>query len=251
MIFRDTWEQVLDRTKTRTRRIVFPNEQLIMFNHDAAVIREIKCSGRSRDKGARLKWVEGREYAIQPARGHKAVGRFKINTIRREFLHDIKVKECFLEGIGLPDWIDQGVTDAHVLAAALFNWDIWNKLMFYGMNEFTKLWDSIYAKSPYSFEKNPEVWVLEIECVDPFGWGNDTKSAHYFTRLPDPIFWSKAGDGKEGYLRYMSRCGNSFAAEDKLERIEMPPGRGCQSCNSLIKHDRNKIRIKLAGEKNE
>ena len=217
MIFSDTWEQVIDRKKFRTRRITQLNERLIIFNHNGAVIKEIRCSGLSRGKGTRLKWIEGREYAIQPARGHKAVGRFLLTGISKERLQEITETEIKAEGIDAP----VGML----------------------LDEWKKLWNGLHGKDD-QWDNNPAVWVLEIECVDPFGWASDTSSTHYFKRLPEPIFWSKKKNGEEGFLNYMSRCGNSFAIE--LERIDMPPGRGCQSCNSLIKHDRNKIRSELA-----
>ncbi len=151
MIFKQ-WQQVLDGTKTQTRRLVKKGERLKikdpLFDPNWPLPPTILLDGQ-------LKWLVGKTYAIQPKRGKKAVGRFRITKIRRERVQDITPEDCSFEGIrtvpnewGTPWYsgIDGG----------------WWKSR---REAFAALWNSINKKPRTRWEDNPEVWVLEFEVA--------------------------------------------------------------------------------------
>lgn len=153
MIFKQ-WKQVLDGTKTQTRRpvkegdlITSAIEQLWYLNPVSGLGSMVQEKSwwvatvvlRYKYEPYRIKWQVGRTYAVQPGRGKKAVGRIRITKIRRERLQDIKPHEFKLEGM-----------PTGAIAEVLW---------------WSKLWDSIYHK-PYRWEDNPEVWVLEFELAE-------------------------------------------------------------------------------------
>ena len=84
----------------------------------------------------RIKWRVGKSYAVQPARGKRAIGRRVLKTIRRERLQDIT----------LADIVNEGVVGDHGNLAA----------------RFAALWDSINTRPGTRWEDNPWVWVLEF-----------------------------------------------------------------------------------------
>jgi uncharacterized protein YhfF len=135
MIFRQ-WQQVLDGTKTQTRRQVKPGEE---YNYRPLFSRHGK-------------WIVGRTYAVQPGSGRPAVGRIRITNIRQERLQDISEDDVLAEGVGLQAW------------ARAFSWpriDHWPRTAGYA-----QLWNSIYTKPGTRWQDNPLVWVLEFELVE-------------------------------------------------------------------------------------
>ena len=134
MIFQKTYQQVLDGTKTQTRRVVNPGDRglyLTVYRPD-----EITHVINSKRK---TRWAVLADYAVQPGQGKKAVGRIRITKIRRERLQEIS-KEDLRAELGCDG----------VLAAQIFF--------------FNELWNSLYHK-PCRWEQNPEVWALEFELV--------------------------------------------------------------------------------------
>ena len=77
MIFKQ-YQQVLDGTKTQTRRPVKEGDEGVELQGSIAAVFA--------HRGSKLKWQVGRTYAVQPGRGKKAVGRIRIIKIRRERL---------------------------------------------------------------------------------------------------------------------------------------------------------------------
>ena len=73
MIFRQ-WQQVLDGTKTQTRRLQAQPPHI------------------------------GRTYAVQPGCGKPAVGRIRIISIRQERLQEISEDDVLAEGVELQTW---------------------------------------------------------------------------------------------------------------------------------------------------
>jgi len=136
MIFKATCQQVLDGTKTQTRRPVKPGETA-WWPLGEYYINSVT------DRNCRLKWELGRSYAVQPGRGKKSVGRIRILKIRRERLWDIQDEDIRAEGVLTENTLDT---------------TIWG--------DFMALWAEIYKKKPYRWEDNPEVWVLEFERVE-------------------------------------------------------------------------------------
>lgn len=139
MIFKDTWEKVLDETKTQTRRIVKDDEYT--WTDPLGNITEVV------GKHHRLKWQVGKNYAIQSGRGKKSLGRIKLKKINMENLQHISDRDAKKEGVRklyrCPQWITHEATLS-----------------------FKQLWDGIHKKSGDRWEDNPEVWVLEFELID-------------------------------------------------------------------------------------
>lgn len=151
MIFRN-WQQVLDGTKTQTRRPVKEDEYGVSLklcdytNFCSVVLRE----------SHRIKWAIGRTYAIQPP-GKKAVGRTPpLRDIRRERLGDISQADCIAEGIGSVDWewgtFWQSIAGPERLSA---------------QEAYQDLWDTIHGKGAWERAKDDDVWVLD--------WGNQNE----------------------------------------------------------------------------
>ena len=84
MIFRQ-WQQVLDGTKTQTRRVKGRDEVLI---DDIGVM-----------KNGRMKHRWHRSYPIIPKRGQKAIGRFRITWIVEQNLQCITEEDARAEGV--------------------------------------------------------------------------------------------------------------------------------------------------------
>jgi len=126
MLFQGTHHQVQDGSKTQTRRPVRPGEYAIFSIGTDKILSVIGANGH-------LKWQVGKNYAIQPGRGQKAVGRTPpLTEIRLESLRDISPADCRAEGISA------------VLARFAYE----------------QLWDSLYGK-PYRWQDRPMVWVLD------------------------------------------------------------------------------------------
>ena len=150
MIFRQ-WKQVLDGTKTQTRRPCKGEDEEYTWCtptvDDGLVtghrILEVCVVGAKKNY---LRWAVGKTYAVQPGRGKKAVGRIRITKIRRQELQGIMPLDIMAEGIE-----PIRVTPNRFMAEVR-------------LEDFAQLWDCIYRK-PYRWEDNPDVWVLEFELV--------------------------------------------------------------------------------------
>jgi hypothetical protein len=140
MNFSHTLQQVLDGTKTQTRRPVKPGEYGVNSNGIVSVF-----TGKDR-----LKWQVGREYRICPGRGKSAVGLMWITGIHIEHVQDIDEHDAMCEGA--PYYDDE---DSFILG-------------------FREIWDGIYGRDPnFCWEANPAVWVLDIEVSEDWTvWDN-------------------------------------------------------------------------------
>lgn len=151
MIFKQ-WQQVLNGAKTQTRRLIKPTDEYYGSGRPKPHGIPIVCVFNR--ESLRRKYVVGKTYAIQPGRGKKAVGRFKLLAIHREWLQDISLEDTLAEGIfqvpEAPDfWKYSG--------------SIW---WFVSPREaFFVLWDSIYKKRSDRSGGNPEVWGLTLKCI--------------------------------------------------------------------------------------
>jgi hypothetical protein len=170
MIFKQV-NEIINGTKTQTRRVVKPGEALT----------HISSEGRRNDfpvqafyptvltpTGA-IKWQVGRTYAVVPkmskpgvwwapasgewsAPEHYIVNdpcwrplRIRITALRREPLQDISAADAMTEGY--PEVITR-----YTAATAPIEW-------------YRELWDSINTRAPYRWDDNPAVWVIEFEMV--------------------------------------------------------------------------------------
>ena len=158
MIFKQ-WQQVLDGTKTQTRRPAKWEEDKeytwVAPTPTGSRITEVVGINNAGDH--KLKWAVGKTYAVQPGRGKKSVGRIRITKIRRERLHQISGYDVVAEGTEgwAKEW-DKYIGD-------YFRQQGWASFRRGDLiTAYSWLWKSIYKK-PYRWEDNPEVWVLEFE----------------------------------------------------------------------------------------
>lgn len=104
MIFQHTLTQVLNGSKTQTRRIVQPHDEAVIGMD--GVIVAIMSKGRT-------KWRVGKTYAVQPARTAAQVARIHMRGIRREVVTDINEADAIAEGYKNRDAFLQGWQRIH------------------------------------------------------------------------------------------------------------------------------------------
>jgi hypothetical protein len=121
-------EAILQGKKTQTRRLPSNTGSVLFQGHIIAVYQN-----------HRLRWRVRKTYAIQPGRGKKAIGRFRLLSIRHERLQDITEDDTAAEGISRRP------------GPYIF--------------DFARLWDSINTKPSTQWEDNPQVFVLTFELV--------------------------------------------------------------------------------------
>lgn len=91
MIFQYTFEDVLNRSKTQTRRIV-KAEDTIRTADDGSVQAVLR-------KGRTL-WQVGKYYSVQPGRMKKSVGRIEVTSLRQENIQAVSEADAIAEGVG-------------------------------------------------------------------------------------------------------------------------------------------------------
>jgi len=149
MIFSQSAEQVMNGTKTQTRRPLKPDDRLTSYVRNVPVLPTI-----FNDRMNRVRYQVGRTYAVQPGRSQKSIGRIRIDRIRVEKLFQMKYRDMIAEGM-LPEEYDEEV-DGEPLA----------KDYFVG---FLRAWNRMYDRSsPYRSAHDPEVIVLEFEVVEDY-----------------------------------------------------------------------------------
>ncbi len=141
MIFKGTIEQVLNRTKTQTRRPVKSGD----FLQGPIKLSKYSYSGEYVIRNNRTRFEVRKTYAVQPGRGKKSIGRIKIKKISREYIQGISDSDLLAEGIEF-DYVGSDQLEVR-------------------RRSFINLWDSLYAKTEYRWDNNPVVWVLEFELV--------------------------------------------------------------------------------------
>ena len=158
MIFKQ-WQQVLDGTKTQTRRPAKWEEDKeytwVAPTPTGSRITEVVGINNAGDH--KLKWAVGKTYAVQPGRGKKSVGRIRITKIRRERLGEINHRDTIAEGIerfvNYPgDWRHQGFA-CPMCAYSSRDWT----------RTFAHLWNHVYDNGAWERMKDDDVWVLELE----------------------------------------------------------------------------------------
>jgi hypothetical protein len=93
----DRLAQVLDGTKTQTRRLVKAGECAAMMMPNRSFIEAVLTPT------GRTKWMLYRSYAVQGGRGQKAVGRVVITGIRSEGWRSITNADARAEGFASRD----------------------------------------------------------------------------------------------------------------------------------------------------
>ena len=163
MIFQHTIAQVLDGSKTQTRRLALPDSngtgeqpcEMIGWPNGIKSVQRL-------DDMHNLwitKWQVGKTYAIQPGRGKKAVGRIRITDIRRECVQDISEDDARAEGI---EYSIEVNTVGSLATQIEFGFTIGRR-----RDVYAELWDTIHTKPGTRWVDNPEVFVLTFELVEP------------------------------------------------------------------------------------
>jgi len=164
MIFQHTWQQVLDGSKTQTRRLVKRHE---IMDDDGNVC----ITGNTTDL-PRIKWQVGRTYAVQPGRGKKAVARYKLLDIRCERLQDITPEDAIAEGVDVWCYACGGAGESVIFEDGR-PWQVacsecnGGCIVADPVEAFRELWNSIHKTPGTRWDENPRVWVLEFELCGP------------------------------------------------------------------------------------
>ena len=168
MIFKQ-WQQVLDGTKTQTRRPVKDDEKLIggdvgksMWVHSGA-----HNAAMQQIIAPRARFVTGKTYAVQPGRGKKAVGRIRVTKIRRQRLGEISEEDCMHEGVGI-DYAEplDDVLRAMAIKDPVFVCPICGATDYGQLSGFSCLWEHIYGKGAWDRMKDDDVWALDFELEE-------------------------------------------------------------------------------------
>jgi len=174
MIFKQ-WEQVLDRSKTQTRRVKRHYHKHFVSHHRFAdfstdwdwVIYCVKTqylvAGETREREL---WAVGKTYAVQipggrasRARGGKAVGRIKTNSIKIEKVQDISDDDLIKEGFFV-------VENGHKVPDRA---------------GFIVNWNNMYANDPIAnWGANPEVFVIDFELIRT--WASDAELSKRYAK---------------------------------------------------------------------
>jgi len=157
-IFEKTWRQVLDGAKRNSRRVVIgkgyiaESENGFSYWLDRPAHREsliqnetpIVAIYTAKNDKLRLLYRAGKDYAVCPGRGKWQVGRYKLLSIRLEYVQDISEGDVIKEGI-----------------QTVYDFDGHSRGSLWAT--FGALWKSLHKKSPNRWEDNPPVLVMGIE----------------------------------------------------------------------------------------
>lgn len=176
MIFQHTWQQVLDGSKTATRRPVKETEwaELSSYNLFGVRVENRTIHAVHYISNNGIKWQLGSTYAVQPGRGQKSVARIKLTGIRREPVNAITEEDAVAEGFGArcntcgaQGWVYREVrtNETIYLDRAMCNHCDGNGWIAdrHPVEAFAATWDRIHGAG--SFDSSVEVWVLEFQLV--------------------------------------------------------------------------------------
>ena len=146
MIFRQI-EEILNGTKTQTRRVLFEGEYETE-EIDGVIVAIYKRSS-SRSCRWQLAYMVGKTYSIQPGRGKRAIEgkRIKVVALRVERVQNITEEDAIAEGVKPVIRPDGSLL---VSACVGYKW----------------LWESINKTKGTRWENNPLVAVITFEVVD-------------------------------------------------------------------------------------
>ena len=152
MIFQHTWEQVLDGSKTQTRRLALMQDTFdcshylnLLVGSPADGYGTFAYGVDTVRRAGRTVFYRGQSRAVQPGRGKGAVGRILITGIWLHRPQDITEDDCWAEGISRGSGqLETELPRFHFMA----------------------LWDTIHDKRGERWADNPLVWILTFTLED-------------------------------------------------------------------------------------
>lgn len=152
MIFRETWEQVFDGSKTETRRLLLPGDTLYFDDHRGIKVFEwlsLDPQGEHRrimrpsmiSRNGRMIYKVGAPRSIQTGRGVMAIGHYTIAALGCEWLQDITEPGAIREGMRSRD-------------------------------HFIQTWGKLWQGTGKDWADNPPVAVVGISDVVRYGGGS-------------------------------------------------------------------------------
>jgi len=154
MIFKQ-WQQVLDGTKTQTRRILIVPFDTYRDPSGSNNPAKWPISSVRVRADNRLIEAVGRTRAVQPGRTKPGIAGIEITALRVEFLHRISETDAIAEGCHALDgfaFMDEPVGPHDVISA---------------VSQYHTLWDSINTRPGTRWIDNPLVLVREFRLVQP------------------------------------------------------------------------------------
>jgi hypothetical protein len=91
MIFQYSWQAVLAKKKTQTRRIIAAQDSAVYTQDKHNWIEAVVANGR-------VKWKVGQTYAVQKGRAKPEIARIRITRIRSEPVSEISSADAKAEG---------------------------------------------------------------------------------------------------------------------------------------------------------
>jgi len=192
MIFKQ-YEQVLDGTKTQTRRLVKEGEFIQSGPDDKLTVYidgGFAFAGKYPYLNSREKWAVGHTYAVQPGRGKPAIWWRPDGTTTLTPLDEYLQKTDGVRATWGPKvkrWmLEHGYIEARIRITDIRRERLQNvseedayqelgssaipppnstDLIYFPKKQFEVLWDSINKKPGTRWADNPEVWALKFELV--------------------------------------------------------------------------------------
>ncbi|HEV7298702.1 MAG TPA: hypothetical protein VGN72_04995 [Tepidisphaeraceae bacterium] len=128
MIFQRTYPLVLSRRKTQTLRLAYPGDYLTSDRDTEGSV--LLATQRVVTAAGRVRWRIGGEYAVQPERCHKAVGRIRCIGLT-EILNPLTVDDAFVDREGFDERAD-----------------------------YLRIWHELHARKPVQ-----RAWAIRFELV--------------------------------------------------------------------------------------
>lgn len=149
MIFEHTLPQVLDRSKTQTRRLWRPEWDLRIDPKTGAKVIYAGDPSNELFPGRRLYEV-GKTYAVQEKRGGSAIGRILLTDIAEEHVQDITEAGAIAEGFPAYDEYVTQPGESHLMMPSH---------TVSAVGHFRSVWTTIHS-GRNRFAMNPAVAVL-------------------------------------------------------------------------------------------
>lgn len=156
MIFQHMLNQVLDGSKTQTRRTALPlSDGTDSFDCDLlAFPNGVKTAYRGKVGQTRWRvlWQVGKDYAVVPKRGQKQVARIRVLDLKHEDVRSISAEDAIAEG-----WLYNPIQQAYMVDPVLW---------------YLRLWAILYDKAANvrMGQLNPDYWRAYLGARPQHYW---------------------------------------------------------------------------------